>query len=344
METETPTIKDPVPPRARRRVPRSVIVFGVGWTLMSVAALVLASDKLPFDRPAVAEQTVSAQVVSGWLNLLAGLLLVGITYLMTRRRQAPDLAGRAPARRMAAMELAALTGYTIAAMAVGHLLGNAIGAHPFGLHLPGALYGISDPPSVGWIGAWAAYNLIAYAVVPYLAFRRRGYTPTQLNMRSVNRRADAILILVILLVESALEIGTLGGPLLALDAGDAIRVIPLSFAVNFIGTVLPIAILVYGIALPRVLKVTGSVPVTAIIGGFVYAAMHVFDGWATYDSLNTGLLTLIFLTLQYFGPGLIKSVLTLRTGNVWVHVWGYHAIAPHATIDAPTLMHVFHGH
>jgi hypothetical protein len=26
------------------------------------------------------------------------------------------------------------------------------------------------------------------------------------------------------------------------------------------------------------------------------------------------------LMFQYFGPGIIKSVLTLRTGNAWVHV------------------------
>jgi hypothetical protein len=27
------------------------------------------------------------------------------------------------------------------------------------------------------------------------------------------------------------------------------------------------------------------------------------------------------------GPGMIKTVLTLRTGNAWVHVWAYHALA-----------------
>ena len=106
---------------------------------------------------------------------------------------------------------------------------------------------------------------------------------------------------------------------------------------------MPIAILIYGIALPRVLRLTGSVPATAIIGGLAYAVIHIFDGWAVYDGVRSTILTLIFLTLQYFGPGLIKSVLTLRTGNVWVHVWAYHAIAPHATIDAPNQVHLFHG-
>jgi hypothetical protein len=46
-------------------------------------------------------------------------------------------------------------------------------------------------------------------------------------------------------------------------------------------------------------------------------------------------LSLLFVFLQYFGPGMIKSVLTLRTGNAWVHALGYHAVAPHLLIDTP---------
>ena len=339
MDTDTTS-------RQRRRVPRSVVIAAVGWVWhfprrpgarRRPTALRSSGGRRP------------AGVRSGHRRLAeparGGLLLVAITYLVTRRRPVPDLAGRSPARRMAALELAALTGYIVAAMAVGYLLGNAIGGHPFGLHLPGP--STASATRRRWAGSSPGPRTTSSPTRSCPTWRSGSVdTPrTQLNMRSAEPpRRPAILILVILLVESVLEIATLGGPLLALDSRDAIRVIPLSFAVNFVGTVLPIAILVYGIALPRVLRLTGSVPATAIIGGFAYAAMHVFDGWAVYDSLTTRpLLTLIFLILQYFGPGLIKSVLTLRTGNVWVHVWGYHAIAPHATIDAPSIVHIFHG-
>jgi len=34
-------------------------------------------------------------------------------------------------------------------------------------------------------------------------------------------------------------------------------------------------------------------------------------------------LSLLFVLFTYFGPGMIKSVLTLRTGNAWVHALGY---------------------
>jgi hypothetical protein len=328
---------------ARRRVPRSVVAFAVGWLVISAVALWLGGDRLPFDRPSVAGRTTSAQVLDGWLNLLAAALLVAIALWMTRNRPAPDLAARAPDRRGAARELGLLLGYVLVVTAVGWVLGHAIGDHPFGLHLPGSLYGIGNPPTGGWIAAWCAFNLVAYAVVPYAVFRARGYDHVQLGLRSTDRGADLRLILVVLVVESVLELSTLGGPLFALPAADAARAIPLSFAVNLVGTVLPIAILIYGIMLPRFMRLTGSVPATAILGGLAYAVIHVFDGWALYTDLRTGVLTACFLVLQYFGPGLIKAVLTQRTGNTWVHVWGYHAIAPHATVDAPTVAHLVHG-
>lgn len=333
----------PRPAAARRRVPRSVVAFAVGWLAVSATALLLGGDRLPFDRPAVAGRPTSSQVLGGWLNLLAALLLVAIALRMTRNRTVPDLAARAPDRRLAARELGLLLGWVAVVTAVGWVLGHALGDHPFGLHLPGSLYGISDPPSGTWIAVWCAFNLLAYAVLPYLAFRARGYDHRQLGLRSADRRGDLRLIVVILVVESVLEFATLGGPLLALAPGDAARAVPLSFAVNLVGTVLPIAVLIYGIMLPRFMRLTGSVPATAILGGLAYALIHVFDGWALYTDLRTGVLTLCFLVLQYFGPGLIKAVLTQRTGNVWVHVWGYHAIAPHATVDAPTVVHLVHG-
>ena len=53
--------------------------------------------------------------------------------------------------------------------------------------------------------------------------------------------------------------------------------------------------------------------------------------------MTNSTLSLIVLFLQYLGPGMVKSLLTLRTGNAWVHVWAYHAIAPHVIIDTPTI-------
>jgi hypothetical protein len=41
---------------------------------------------------------------------------------------------------------------------------------------------------------------------------------------------------------------------------------------------------------------------------------------------------------------MVKSVLTLRTGNAWVHVCAYHAIAPDAWLDTPLIVQVLGIH
>ena len=51
--------------------------------------------------------------------------------------------------------------------------------------------------------------------------------------------------------------------------------------------------------------------------------------------------SLIFVLLQYLGPGMFKSVLTLHTGNAWVHAQSYHIIAPHVIVDTPLLVKTF---
>jgi hypothetical protein len=69
--------------------------------------------------------------------------------------------------------------------------------------------------------------------------------------------------------------------------------------------------------------------------------LHIVEGWSAFDSPRDAALSLIFVLLQYFGPGMIKSVLTLRTGNAWVHAIGYHAVAPHVIVDTPLMVKTF---
>jgi len=37
---------------------------------------------------------------------------------------------------------------------------------------------------------------------------------------------------------------------------------------------------------------------------------------------------------------MVKSALTLRTGNAWVHAIAYHAIAPLVTLDIPNIVRI----
>jgi hypothetical protein len=38
---------------------------------------------------------------------------------------------------------------------------------------------------------------------------------------------------------------------------------------------------------------------------------------------------------------MMKTVITLRTGNAWVHAIAYHAIPPHVVVDTPLVVKVF---
>lgn len=308
------------------------------WVLATALVVPLTGSALPFQRGPEA-LPVATEVINGQLNLAVALVIVGLVLLVTRARARVDLAARAPARRVAVLETAALVAYGAVITLGGLALGHAAGDHAISLHLPGSIHGLhGETLAAGWSALWAGYNLLFWAVLPYVVFRRRGYTNQQLNLRSADRRGDLLLIVVVLVAESAIELGLVSSELLGLSPMQLAVGVPLAFVVNLVGTVLPIMVFIYAILLPRIARLTNSTTNTVIIGGVAYAVIHLFESWAVYDTLAAGTLSVIFLFFQYFGPGLIKSVLTVRTGNAWVHVWAYHAFAPHVTLDTVTIL------
>jgi hypothetical protein len=199
--------------------------------------------------------------------------------------------------------------------------------------------GCSVPPSVGELWTWAIYNFVVFAVVPFFWFRRR-YSATQLSLRSTNRANDLLVIVVVMAIESLVELGAFPG-IFQLSIHQLLTAAPLAFGVFMIGTVLPTMVLIYAILIPRYLKLTGSFASTVLLGGVTYAAMHVVEGWSVFTTPREIALSLIVVVLQYFGPGMMKTVITLRTGNAWVHAIAYHSIAPHMLVDAPLMVKVF---
>ena len=101
-------------------------------------------------------------------------------------------------------------------------------------------------------------------------------------------------------------------------------------------------IFIYAILVPRYLRLTGSTAATVVLGGLTYTAAHAWDAWTVFGSVGGAALSVAFLLLTYTGPGMIKTLLTLRTGNAWVHVWAYHALAPHTLVDTPHLVEALH--
>jgi len=322
---------------ARHRGVQAAVIL---WIASYVAVLLLARGSLPFDRPAVARLPFAVQIAAPTVTLIEIFMLMALTYLLTRKRVIPDMAARAPERRTALRETILVLGYAALGQAGGWILGPALGFRAFSFHIAGTVFGCSTPPARAEVWVWALYNFFVFAVVPYLYFRSR-YTNTELNLKSSNRRNDAVLILVVLIIESAFELAAFDKNMFTLSARQMLLGAPLTFLIFFIGTVLPTMVLIYAILLPRYLKLTGSAISAVLLGGLTYAVMHLVEGWSAFDSPRDTALSLIFVLLQYFGPGMIKSVLTLRTGNAWVHAFSYHAVAPHVIVDTPLMVRVF---
>lgn len=307
------------------------------WATATAAVVLLANGALPFDRPALANMTFFQQVALPTLGLVEVFVLMAVVYALTSRRAIPDVAARAPARRQAARETAWLIGYAGLGQIGGWLVGPALGYRPFSFHIAGTLVGCSFPPSAGEFCTWASYNFVVFAAVPYLWFRRR-YSAMQLNLRSTDVPNDVLVIVVVAVLEGLVELGAFPG-IFQMRASQLLIAAPLSFLVFMIGTVLPTMVLIYAILVPRYLKLTGSFTTTVVLGGVTYAAMHIVEGWSVFVTPRNVALSLVFVGLQYFGPGMVKTFITLRTGNAWVHAIGYHAIAPHVVVDTPLVAH-----
>jgi hypothetical protein len=317
----------------------AVQVAALLWVVANVAALLLANGVLPFDRPAFAAMPFAQQMALPTLGLIEVFLLMAVVFVVTGRRLIPDLAARAPPRVQAVRETVLLLCYAGVGQVGGWIIGPALGYRAFSFHLAGTLVGCTSLPSVGEVWTWAIYNFVVFAVVPFAWFRSR-YSATELNLRSTDRTNDLLVIVVVAVVEGVVELGTFPG-LFEMSGRQILLAAPLSLFVYSIGTVLPTMVLIQAILVPRYLKLTGSFATTVLLGGVTYAGMHIVEGWSVFSTPRNVALSLIFVGLQYFGPGMIKTVITLRTGNAWVHAIGYHAIAPHVLVDAPMIGKVF---
>lgn len=319
---------------------RSFLLALFLWVAISVAAVVLCGGAVPLPigpKP----QAAVALVISSWIALIFLVLEVGLIALLTRRRPLPDLAARAPAERSVALrETVALWIYG----AIVLVAGRFVGLHYFGagiaMHLNGSLVGATRVQSPAEVCTWAAWNGILLALIPYVVFRMRGYSNQQLNLQSSNLKSDVLVICVVLAIGVFMDFA-LNGNFLRLTHHQQIVGGALSFILHIFGTDLPVMIFIYAILLPRYAKLVS--PVTAfLLGAASYPAIHVFESWTRYDSPAHSALSVIVVFLIFFPPGVMKSFLTLRTGNAWVHVWGFHAISPHVTVDTRLIVSDFH--
>jgi hypothetical protein len=310
------------------------------WAACAAAIFPLSQGTLPFNRPSLVGVEVRLQIYAAIFGWLYALIFMGVTYALTRRRAMPDMAARAPNALMSMRETLALWIYAALVMAGGQVLGRKMFGEGIGLHLNGSLFGMTRIVTPREVWVWAIYNFVLLALVPYVAFRARGYSREALNLKSANLRNDTLVIVVVLAMESAFELFG-GSKIMTLTEHQISLGGALSFLVHLLGTGLPVMIFIYSILMPRYLRMTGSVVAATLLGAVSYAVVHLSEYWAVYDSAPHSALSVIFILLTFVSPGLVKSYLTVRTGNAWVHLWGFHAIAPHVTSDTPMIVEIF---
>jgi hypothetical protein len=337
-----------VAPRPRRQNlrwllrQRSLWIALLLWVLLSLAFIALCHGPrgaVPLNLPPnQLKQTPLAQVIGSWLALIFLVLECGLVLLLTPRRPWLDLAQRAPQRSIALRETVAVWIYGAIVLLVGRWLGFYTFGAGIAMHLNGSLVGATRIQSPHEVYLWSAYNFTLLAVVPYVVFRVRGYSREQLNLRSANWKNDTLVILVVLAIGCLLD---LTGPnFLQLTPHQRVLGGLLTFVVHLFLTDLPVMIFIYGILLPRYARLFS--PATAfLLGAASYPAIHLFETFTRYDSPHESLISAIFVFLFFFPPGVMKSFLTMRTGNAWVHMWGFHAISPHVTVDTRLIVRDF---
>jgi hypothetical protein len=264
--------------------------------------------------------------------------MFGLVMLLTRKRPVPDLAERAPESSIARRETLAMWAYVAVVMVAGRLIGQHLFGEGIAMHLNGSLLGATRVQSPIEVYTWAAYNGILLALIPYLVFRMRGYSNQQLSLKSANLKSDVLVIIVVLAFSVGIDM--MGPNIFQLTRHQQLVGGLMSFWFHLFGTDLPVMIVIYSILMPRYFKLFS--PMTAyLLGAVSYPTIHIFESGTRYDSITAAAMSLTFVYLLFIPAGLMKSFLTWRTGNAWVHVWAYHAISPHVTVDTRLIVSDF---
>jgi hypothetical protein len=266
------------------------------------------------------------------------VLMFGLVTLLTRKRPVIDLGQRAPECGIAGREALAMWAYAAVVMVAGRLIGQHLFGEGIALHLNGSLVGATRVQSPIEVYMWAAYNGILLALIPYVVFRMRGYSNEQLSLKSANLKSDLLAIAVVLAFSVGMDM--MGPNIFQLTRHQQLVGGLMSFWLHLFGTDLPIMIVIYSILMPRYFKLFS--PMTAyLLGALSYPTIHIFESGTRYDSIRGAAMSLTFVYLLLIPAGLMKSFLTWRTGNAWVHVWAYHAISPHVTVDTRLIVSDF---
>src|SRR5580693_825083 len=223
--------------RVKRTLSNRIIWIGLAvWVVFSAAIPFLAQGAIPFDQPMIAALPYRARVGIEIFGPIVASIFIGIAYALTRRRSV-DLAARAPEYSVALRETLGLLAYGAVVLIGGIFVGRIAGTHRIGLHLAGSMFGMADSVTPREVWAWSLYNFAFYAAIPYLWFRRRGYSREQLCLKSSNPLNDTIVIFVILALGLVVDLP--GNVIWKLSGSQFAAGASLTLILSFLGTGLP---------------------------------------------------------------------------------------------------------
>ena len=151
---------------------RGVQAVAILWLAGTATALWLARGSLPFDRPAVAGLPFVFQMAAPTVGLIEIFGLMAVVFILTRTRAIPDMAARAPERRVALRETGLVLAYAALGQAGGWIVGPALGYRPFSFHIAGTVFGCTVPPEPAEVWTRFAPQYRAVASVRALSILR----------------------------------------------------------------------------------------------------------------------------------------------------------------------------
>lgn len=119
---------------------RGVQAAAVLWVIAYFLVIWLAQGTLPFDRPAVAQLPFSLQIAAPSITLIEIFVLMWLVFLLTRGRVTPDMAARAPERRVALRETVLVVAYAVIGQVGGWIVGRVLGYRAFSFHIAGTVF------------------------------------------------------------------------------------------------------------------------------------------------------------------------------------------------------------
>ncbi|MEM7115301.1 MAG: hypothetical protein AAF614_22865 [Chloroflexota bacterium] len=280
--------------------------------------------------PAIAEM-VPEQIRDEFTLMPQFLALTLIIYLITRNRPLPNFIARSPERDRAIQDLIIFGVYYFAAI---------VGLASFGItyHPPDVFAGDSSFGAQEMIN-WMTINFIFYGIIPYLFFRWRGSSNADLGLAGNNWTLDIWPLIAIGSIDAFFAITTRG--FLSLTPSQMASAVPLTLIMYGLGAGIPIVIMTQAIVAPRIMKLTNSPITTVIVLTFTYAMFSSTDGGVVFESGGHAFYVILFWVTRNIGPGLVKAMLTIRTGNSWLHMIAFHVVSFHMWADAPTVAFLF---